>query len=878
MLDTSARTCSASTVTVWGHRALRVALACVALALAGRATAQSCNLPPLTPFAGHNFPLDSPPVSQAMTPVEAFPSLPSFTHPVFVTAAPDGSNRLFVIEQPGVIRVFQNDPAASSTSVFLDIQDLVDSSQQEMGLLGMAFDPAFATNHYFYVNFTTGGSLCEAGSGLCTRIARFTVPAATPNAADKSSLYPILEYAQPYGNHKGGMMAFGPDGYLWISAGDGGAAGDPNGNGQNTNALLGKMLRIDPSGDSLPADPRRNYRIPPTNPFASGVGGKPEWWARGMRNPWRWSFDRLTGDLVIGDVGQDAYEEVDFLTVAQRNAPPAGGYNFGWNICEGFHAYNGANCAALGSTPPIIEYPHTSSGGYSITGGYVYRGDRLPALYGAYIYADYVSGNIWSWNGVLPAAPVQIANMAGISSFGEDQNGELYEVALAGRIYRLDYNNTPPVPFPSQLSATGLFANTAALTPAPGLVEYDVNTPLWSDRALKRRWVGLPAGKKAHFKADGAFDFPVGTVLVKHFELPLTPTTTTRLETRVFLRQVDRWTGFTYQWNPAQTDATLLDAGATASYQVDPNGTGTTTTQVWNFPSQSQCLGCHSAPENRVLGPRAVQLNRSFNYPSGALNQIDGWSCLGMFDNPPQASTAYAAYAPIGDGTRSVQARARSYLGSNCAICHQPLGPAPSSMDLRSKLLLGELNAIGVAPSEGDLGLPSPQRIKVGVPEQSILWHRQQSTDPTIRMPFNSTVPDPSAVALFDTWIRSGLASIDSDEDGIPDASDNCPRTPNANQRDGGSFNGTSVDGIGDACQCGDVTGDGTVTNVDATRIRTVLVHALPRFSGDANRRCDSPSDTGECTIVSWARIRKRISGATAAHDQSCAAATVRQP
>src|SRR5262249_37671735 len=292
-----------------------------------------------------------------------------------------------------------------------------------------------------------------------------------------------------------------------------------------------------------------------------------------------------------------------------------------------------------------------------------------------------------------------------VSSFGEDRDGEVYLLQLtSGTIWKLEYNQTPPVPFPSMLSQTGLFSNTASLTPAPGLVEYDVNTPLWSDRALKRRWVALPAGKTAHFKADGSFDFPVGTALVKHFELPLTPTTTRRLETRVFLRQADRWTGFTYHWNPGQTDAMLLSEGADQAFSDDPNGTGTTTTQTWHYPSPAECLVCHSAPERPVPGLRPAQLNRSFTYPRRANNQIHDCNCLGMFDVPTQPASAYGAYAALGDGTRTVGARARSYLATNCAICHQPLGPAPSSLDLRSKLTLAELNAIGVAPTEGDLG------------------------------------------------------------------------------------------------------------------------------------------------------------------------------
>jgi len=855
-------------------------LVCLTLALAApEARGQTCTEPPRVPYAGHNFPLDTPPAQQAMTPVAAFPNLPTLTQPTFLTYAPDGSNRIFVLERAGTIRVFDNDPNASSFSTFLDLSAIVDSQTfGEMGLLGLAFDPNFPTNHYFYLNYTQSGTPCAAGTGICTKIMRYSVPAATPNTADPNSGFELLEYAQPDVNHKGGMLAFTPDGYLWIAAGDGGGAGDPSGNGQNTQVLLGKLLRIDPSGDDFPADPKRNYRIPKSNPYASGTGGAPEVWAYGLRNPWRFSFDRGTGDLYIGDVGQDLYEEVDYEPAAALVPPtrPAGGYNFGWNICEGFHDYAG-NCAASNTTKPVIEYAHTppsgQTGGSTVIGGYVYRGSSLPGLFGAYVYGDYIDGNIWTWNGTLPAQPVLVATMSvNPTSFGEDRDGELYITGYDGHIYKLQFNTTPPAPFPANLSGTGLFANTATLTPAPGLVEYDVNAPLWSDGATKRRWVALPAGTKVHFQADGAFDFPVGTALVKHFEIQTSPTTTRRLETRVFLRQVDRWTGFTYKWNTAQTDATLLSDSATDTITITSGGTQHN--QTWNYPSPAQCLVCHSTPEKHVLGPRVLQLNKSFSYPSGADNQIHAWQCMGMFDQNPQGPLAYGAYANIADTTKSVQLRTRAYLASNCSMCHQPLGPAPGSMDFRYTRLLGEMNAIGVAPTEGNLGLTNPLRIQVGVPAQSIVYVRQQSTDPTVRMPLNSQVADPNAVPVFSTWIGTTLAaSIDSDQDGVPDSTDNCPRVANANQADSGGFGTTSADGIGSACQCGDVNGDGKVDASDITTLRKALTK-VPPLSGNANRRCESPAADGECSVVSWARIAKGLSGAAAAHGQTCAAAT----
>ena len=566
------------------------------------------------------------------------------------------------------------------------------------------------------------------------------------------------------------------------------------------------------------------------------------------------------------------WEEVDFIPSAERAAPPAGGFNLGWNVCEGTHDYAGT-CATHPSRKPQIEYTHNpTTGGFAVTGGYAYRGDRLPSLYGAYFYADFEVGHVWVWNGALPATPPLVATVTNPSSFGEDRDGELYVTSFDGTIYKFNLSGAAPSQFPSALSATGLFSNTTALTPAAGLVEYSVNTPQWADRGLIRRWVALPSGQKAHFKASGGFDFPLGTVLVQQLDLQATPTTTRHVETRILLRQLERWAAFTYRWNTAQTDAALLTDAASDVFTVDVGGTPTQ--QTWNYPSPSQCALCHSQPEQRVLGPRALQLNRNFTYASGADNQLHAWTCMGMFDRDPQAASAYGAWAAIGDTGRTVASRARSYLGSNCASCHQPSGPAPGGMDLRSTRTLAELNAIGVAPTEGGLGLPTPQRIRVGVPEQSVLWHRQQSTDATIRMPDYSLVPDPTAVPVFDTWIRTGLVTLDSDEDTRADTADNCPRIANTSQTDAGGVNTSTPDGVGDACQCGDVNGDARFDGADLAPLRAALAKSGPGLSGAANRRCVSPSDTGECSILSWARMSKRLAGALAAHGQTCPAAT----
>jgi uncharacterized repeat protein (TIGR03806 family) len=850
----------------------------IAVLCAGDAVGQldpTCGLETRVPFAGHSLPLESPPNPQPLADLEAFPLLPNFSNPIFLAAAPDGSDRLFVVEQLGRIRVFENDPAVATLSTFLDIQDEVWDNNlapgTELGLLGLAFDPDFASNGHFYVNYTAQAASCAPAVSLCTRIVRFTVPQATPDDADEGSALLILDYAQPFTNHNGGMLAFGPDGMLWIASGDGGSSGDPLGNGQNPSTLLGKLLRIDPRADGFPTDPRRHYQIPPDNPFADG-GGAAEIFALGLRNPWRFSFDRVTGDLWIGDVGQNAREEVDFIGAAEIAAPPASAINLGWDVCEGFQDFQG-NCAAHASRKPVLDYPHDgATGGFAITGGYVYRGTQIPELFGAYLYADYVSGRLWAFDGVLPAQPEVVGYLSGPSSFGEDRDGELYVTSLSGRIYRIERSGAPPAQFPQQLSQTGLFANVATLTPAPGLIEYEVSAPLWSDRALKRRWIALPGTQQIDFHATEAWSFPVGTAFVKHFELPTTPTTTRRLETRVLLRQIDRWIGLTYRWNAAQTDATLLVAALDESFTVDLGGGPEQ--QTWHYPSPAECMICHSAPEARVLGARTRQLHREFAYPLRSDDQLHAWSCIGLFRGGLGDLGIYGRYEELGDATAPLQARAHSYLASNCAICHQPGGPAPGNLDLRYRALLGDLNAIGVPPTEGALGIPNALRIAPGAPAQSVLWHRMQSSVLAERMPDGSRVPDAAAVQLFADWIGSGLGALDSDGDGVPDGADNCAHAPNPGQQNTGGFNlGTGANATGDACECGDVDGDGTVFHPDYFQIRQFLSGALV-LPADAHRRCLAATPRGECSVADWARLRRALLGRDPAPAPTCAAAT----
>jgi glucose/arabinose dehydrogenase len=334
-----------------------------------------------------------------------------FDQPVFVTHAGDGSRRMFVVEKGGVIKLLDG-------QTFIDISDRVRSSGSEQGLLGLAFHPQFAQNGLFFVNY-----IDRNGN---TVVSRFSTTA-DKQRGDPASEQVLLRQEQPAANHNGGMVAFGPDGMLYIGLGDGGGANDQFGNGQNLQTWLGTLLRIDVNSGAT-------YAVPPNNPFVKNASARPEIWAYGLRNPWRFSFDRATGDLYIADVGQNQWEEID-----AQPANSSGGENYGWSIREGAHCFRGSNCETTGLVDPIAEYEHGL--GCSVTGGYVYRGASYPALQGAYIFGDYCTGRIWTAARNASGA-WQTTEMlqleAQISSFGEDEAGELYLTDIgSGSVYQV---------------------------------------------------------------------------------------------------------------------------------------------------------------------------------------------------------------------------------------------------------------------------------------------------------------------------------------------------------------------------------------------------------------------------------------------------------
>jgi glucose/arabinose dehydrogenase len=360
----------------------------------------------------------APPITGGPIPALVLtPVVSGLTSPVDVQFSTDASGRIFIVQQAGSIRIVNNGSLVATP--FLNITAKV-SSGGEMGLLGLAFHPQFTQNHLFYVHYdrTVAGQIQSV-------IAEYHVSAGDANVADPNSERILLIVGQPFSNHKGGQIVFGPDGFLYIGFGDGGSGGDPMGNGQNLQTMLGKMLRIDVNSQNG----GKQYAIPPTNPFANG-GGLPEIFAYGLRNPWRFSFERGGTRLFVGDVGQDAFEEVDILE---------GGKNYGWNVMEGLHCYNpSSGCNMTGLTMPIVEYPH--SDGEAVMGGFIYKGTAISGLSGAYVFGDYISGTIWKLVESPPGTWTRstlLSTGRNISSFGQDTAGELYVVDYSGSVLKL---------------------------------------------------------------------------------------------------------------------------------------------------------------------------------------------------------------------------------------------------------------------------------------------------------------------------------------------------------------------------------------------------------------------------------------------------------
>lgn len=629
----------------------------------------------------------------------------SFSTLIHAVKAPGDPDHWVAIEQDGDVWRFEDRDDVATATRMLHLDDLVAGG--EMGLLGIAFHPDFATNGEVFLSYTRGSSVTPT-----SRVSRFVVADGT---IDPDTEQVLLELAQPYANHNGGHLAFGPDGYLYVGFGDGGAGGDPLEAGQRLDTWFGKILRIDVDGASLaPAD----------NPFVDVAGAKPEIWAYGLRNPWRYAFDRETGDLWVGDVGQNKWEEVDRVVR---------GGNYGWDDKEGTHCYEAAEPCEGAWIDPVAEYDHTV--GKSITGGFVYRGAAIPRLRGAYVYGDFQSGVLFAVapdavSGAWTAEELIAATGVNISSFAEDDDGELYLLHYYGGFYALVPDGEPAGPaFPEHLAETGCADPTDPRAPTGGQIAYDLAHPFWSDGADKSRWLAIPDGTAIEVGADGHLELPVGSVIRKDFDLA-----GKRIESRLLVHHEDGWAGYTWRWNDAQTDAVWVPAGA-----ADAD-------LPWRWPTRGECLGCHTEAAGRTLGMTAAQLD--VDLPGGGEGQLDAWRRVGLLAADPPRGALPGPDAPLDD-------RARAYLDVNCAMCHRPGAPAGGAPDLRRSTPIAETGLCDVPPARGDLGLSDARIVAPGDPDRSVLIARIEALG-AYEMPPGRQAVDPDGSALLRAWIAAG--------------------------------------------------------------------------------------------------------------------------
>jgi uncharacterized repeat protein (TIGR03806 family) len=660
--------------------------------------------PPPTP----STPCVPPPRAGASVALAAFGDR-VFAQPVELVEGP--GRRFYVVEQTGKVKVLPSSGRGGEPTLAIDLTGKI-SSGGESGLLGIAFDPKFADNGFVYLHFDENIDK-KPDTPYQSVIARFT---STDGGTtfDKATEKVVIKVDHPFTNHNGGRISFGPDGMLYWGLGDGGSGGDPRGNGQNKDALLGKILRLDPSS----ADP---YGIPPTNPFVNG-GGRPEIFAHGFRNPWKHSFDKLTGELWVADVGQSKFEEINRVVV---------GGNYGWNIREGKHCFNAEHCATAGLTDPIAEY--TRNDGISISGGYVYRGTKIPDLVGKFVYGDFGSGNIWSVETFgQPTSTLLTASNLRISTFGQDSDGELYVADYAsGMIKTLIAGPPPPATdaTSSSLVATGCIDPADATQAPSGAIPYDVSSPLWSDGAQKSRWLFVPSGSKITVGADGDFDVPPASVAVKTFKVG-----DKKVETRLFVRYADGgWAGYSYEWNDAQTDAVLLAEGKTKDL-----GNGSS----WYFPSRNECFACHTPMAGFTLGLEARQLGPVLDRFAPVLDK-------------PLAKEAFAPLRAADTVGATNEERARGYLHANCSMCHREgSGAGAATLDLRVDRAFAAMRTCNVAPQAGELGVPDAKLVTPGDPAKSTLVLRMRATDAN-RMPsVASRVVDETGARAVESWIR----------------------------------------------------------------------------------------------------------------------------
>lgn len=716
----------------------------------------------------------------------------TFNVPICLRTPPGETQRLFVCEKGGTIDLVPDVTAENPTSsLFLNLASIVNSRSDEQidtggesGLLSMAFHPDYATNRLFFVFYTVGID------GLrYQRVSQFTTQSENPNLADPTSEIVFIEQRDQANNHNGGDLHFGPsDGYLYISVGDEGEANDTRLNSQLINKdLFSGILRIDvdklpgnvaPTAHSsikLDDDNLPRFSIPVDNPYVNIGGGtwdgtyngsvvsgtvRREFWATGLRNPWRMSFDPATEKLWCADVGQDDWEEIDIITR---------GGNYGWVYREGNHLGKRttnppipANFDELYHEEPVYEYPRGGNfGGYSVTGGVVYRGTRIASLYGKYIFADYGSGNVWAMDSENYQIE-RIAGEGGIIAFGYDPSNQDVLLADNSGIVRRLVATTATGNFPATLSETGLFADLSDLSPSPGVTPYSVNLPFWSDHAIKSRWFVIPDGTSSFTTSENdSWSLPSGTIWVKHFDLEMergNPASKRRIETRLIVKNNSGSYGVSYRWNEDQSEAFLAeDSGEDFILNITDNGSPAP--QTWRIPSRAECLICHTSQAGHALSFNTRQLNLQSSILGYSGNQLDTLETHGFFANSLGSPNLLPRHIRPDETSYSTEARVRSYIAVNCSYCHKDGATAPASWDGRPELLLEQTGLINGDPNSNG-GDAANKLIVPGDAAHSIVLSRVAETNGFSRMPpIGSNVIDETSVSLLTDWINGELTN-----------------------------------------------------------------------------------------------------------------------
>ena len=682
----------------------------------------------------------------------AFPHL-NFKTPTFLTQAPE-SSRWYLGELDGKIFSFADSPDVqqSDTDLFVDLKKHIDRVSH---IYGMTFHPEFQQNHYVYIFYLHG----EGFSGH-DRVSQFQVTQTNPPRCDPSTEQLLIEW--PTGGHNGGCVKFGPEGYLYISTGDGASPSPPDqfNTGQDISDIKSSILRIDVNR----SEGTRPYAVPKDNPFVDHPNARPEVWAYGFRNPWKMSFDSVTGDLWVGDVGWDMWEMVFQV---ER------GGNYGWSIVEGGQPIR--SDITPGPTPvrmPVAIHPRNEF--RSITGGYVYHGTLLPNLQGTYLYGDFVTGQLWGlrYDGKQVTSKQELVNTRfPIIACAVDHNGEFYIVDYGkpqdgGAIYRLQPNDASAVNshFPTSLSDTGLFSSVVDHQLAAGVVPYSINAEPWADGAISQRALAVPNRKQVGiYKQDqllqgqrsGALDFPNNSVLVKTLSLNLVSngiSAVRPVETQILHRDGDVWRGYTFAWKDDGSDALLVPAtGTRRVVQVaDSDAPGGSRQQTWRFAGRRECQICHTVRSGSLLGFKPDQLTRGTGHTEASPLQI--LTDTGWFSEP--VSPASNPLTSPTDLTVSLEQRARSYLDVNCSHCHGNGNAGTAQFRLQHQLSLAQTGLLNSTLNQGDFGILEPRIFAPGDPYRSIIYYRMAKLGKG-RMPhIGSYLLDEAGIQLIHDWIQ----------------------------------------------------------------------------------------------------------------------------